>query len=151
MRKELNLSKVKDQEESKEEFLEGIQEESKEEDKEVLNAVLSSGNGKIQDELHKGFDRVIWEDRRLFQSDDENDFWNAQQDWNIVSWKLHGSSGVHTLVTEKGLVIHMLVEKKYPLRKEVLMQMLKLKLDALKLTVLWIRFDSGLSKRILES
>ncbi|GJS17178.1 hypothetical protein Tco_0411650 [Tanacetum coccineum] len=32
--------------------------------------------------------------------------------------KLHGSSGVHTLVTEAGLVIHMLVEKKYPLRRK---------------------------------
>ncbi|GJY11445.1 hypothetical protein Tco_0379630 [Tanacetum coccineum] len=38
--------------------------------------------------------------------------------------------GVHTLVTETGLVIHMLVEKKYPLRKEVLMQMMKLKLES---------------------
>ncbi|GJV02961.1 hypothetical protein Tco_1336530 [Tanacetum coccineum] len=38
--------------------------------------------------------------------------------------------GVHTLVTEIGLVIHMLVEKKYPLRKEVLMPMLKLKLES---------------------
>ncbi|GKA37581.1 hypothetical protein Tco_0724146 [Tanacetum coccineum] len=66
----------------------------------------------------------------MFNPDDENEFWNAQQDWNIVSWKLHGSSGVHTLVTETGLVIHMLVEKKYPLRKEVLMQMLKLKLES---------------------
>ncbi|GJZ09609.1 hypothetical protein Tco_0543892, partial [Tanacetum coccineum] len=51
-------------------------------------------------------------------------------DCHIVSWKLHGSSGVHTLVTETGLVIHMLVEKKYPLRKKVLMQMLKLKLES---------------------
>ncbi|GJV79359.1 reverse transcriptase domain-containing protein [Tanacetum coccineum] len=64
------------------------------------------------------------------RQNDENEFWNSQQDWNIVSWKLHGSSGVHTLVTETGLVIHMLVEKKYPLRKEVLMQMLKLKLES---------------------
>ncbi|GJV16299.1 putative ribonuclease H-like domain-containing protein [Tanacetum coccineum] len=40
------------------------------------------------------------------------------------------SSGVHTLVTKEGVVIHMLVEKKYPLRKEVLMQMLKLKLES---------------------
>ncbi|GKF56996.1 hypothetical protein Tco_0170533, partial [Tanacetum coccineum] len=62
--------------------------------------------------------------------DDENEIWNAQQDWNIVSWKLHGSSGVHTLVTETGLVINMLVEKKYPLRKEVRMRMLKLKLES---------------------
>ncbi|GJW84740.1 hypothetical protein Tco_0157885 [Tanacetum coccineum] len=47
-----------------------------------------------------------------------------------MSWKLHGSSGVHTLVTETELVINMLIEKKYPLRKEVLMQMLKLKLES---------------------
>ncbi|GKC60564.1 hypothetical protein Tco_1088162 [Tanacetum coccineum] len=66
-------------------------------------------------------------------SEDDNDedkFWNSQQDWNIVSWKLHGSSGVHTLMTEAGLVIHMLVEKKYPLRKKVLLQMLELKLES---------------------
>ncbi|GJZ99737.1 hypothetical protein Tco_0672288 [Tanacetum coccineum] len=66
----------------------------------------------------------------MFNPDDEDEFWNSQQDWNIVSWKLHGSSGVHTLVTETGLVIHMLVEKKYPLRKRVLVQMLKLKLES---------------------
>ncbi|GJW83820.1 hypothetical protein Tco_0156965 [Tanacetum coccineum] len=45
----------------------------------------------------------------MFNPDDENEFWNSQQDWNIMSWKLHGSSGVHTLVTETGLVIHMLL------------------------------------------
>ncbi|GJX81648.1 hypothetical protein Tco_0331129 [Tanacetum coccineum] len=43
----------------------------------------------------------------------------------IFLWDL----GKH-LETETGLVIHMLVEKKYPLRKEVLMQMLKLKLES---------------------
>ncbi|GJX43200.1 hypothetical protein Tco_0259876 [Tanacetum coccineum] len=86
---------------------------------------------KYQDEIPEGFDRVLWGDLMvMFNPDDENEFWNSQQDWNIVSWKLHGSSGVHTLVTETGLVIHMLVEKKYPLRKEVLMQMLKLKLES---------------------
>ncbi|GJS98590.1 hypothetical protein Tco_0819760 [Tanacetum coccineum] len=85
----------------------------------------------FQDEIPEGFDRVLWGDLMImFNPDDENEFWNSQQDWNIVSWKLHGSSGVHTLVTETGLVIHMLVEKKYPLRKEVLMQMLKLKLES---------------------
>ncbi|GJT11076.1 hypothetical protein Tco_0858118, partial [Tanacetum coccineum] len=55
----------------------------------------------------------------MFNPDDENEFWNAQQDWKIVSWKLHSSSGVHTLVTDTGLVIHMLVEKKYPVMKDV--------------------------------
>ncbi|GJS37535.1 hypothetical protein Tco_0535917 [Tanacetum coccineum] len=54
---------------------------------------------------------------------------NQNVDWNIVSWKLHSSSGVHTLVTKTRLVIHMLVEKKYPLKKKVLLQMLELKLE----------------------
>ncbi|GJS89883.1 hypothetical protein Tco_0772519 [Tanacetum coccineum] len=86
-------------------------------DREDLNAVYQLSN--------------LWGDLMvMFNPDDENDFWSAQQDWNIVSWKLHGSSGVHTLVTETGLIIHMLVEKRYPLRKEILMQMLKLKLKS---------------------
>ncbi|GKE25146.1 hypothetical protein Tco_1436658, partial [Tanacetum coccineum] len=38
--------------------------------------------------------------------------------------------GVHTLMTDEGLVIHMLVEKQYPLRKKVLVQMLELKLES---------------------
>ncbi|GKE07711.1 hypothetical protein Tco_1411262 [Tanacetum coccineum] len=66
----------------------------------------------------------------MFNPSDEDEFWNSQQDWNVVSWKLHGSSGVHTLMTEAGLVIHMLVEKQYPLRKKVLVQMLELKLES---------------------
>ncbi|GJU82543.1 hypothetical protein Tco_1284908 [Tanacetum coccineum] len=100
-------------------------------DREDLNAVYQLVMDRFQDEIPEGFDRVLWGDLMvMFNPDDENDFWNAQQDWNIVSWKLHGSSGVHTLVTETGLIIHMLVEKRYPLRKEILMQMLKLKLES---------------------
>ncbi|GJU27564.1 hypothetical protein Tco_1166185 [Tanacetum coccineum] len=100
-------------------------------DREDLNAVYQLVMDKYQDEIPEGFDRVLWGDLMvMFNPDDENEFWNSQQDWNIVSWKLHGSSGVHTLVTEKGLVIHMLVEKKYSLRRNVLMQMLKLKLES---------------------
>ncbi|GJV37435.1 hypothetical protein Tco_1409912 [Tanacetum coccineum] len=96
-----------------------------------LNAVYQLVMDRFKDEIPEGFNRVLWGDLMvMFNPDDENDFWNAQQDWNIVSWKLHSSSGVHTLVTETGLVIHMLVEKRYPLRKQVLMQMLKLKLES---------------------
>ncbi|GJW56169.1 hypothetical protein Tco_0102900, partial [Tanacetum coccineum] len=100
-------------------------------DREDLNAVYQLVMDRFQDEIPEGFDRVLWGDLMvMFNPDDENEFWNSQLDWIIVSWKLHSSSGVHTLVTETGLVIHMLVEKKYPLRKEVLMQMLKLKLES---------------------
>ncbi|GJR42912.1 hypothetical protein Tco_1311015 [Tanacetum coccineum] len=59
----------------------------------------------FQDEIPEGFDRVLWGDLMvMFNPDDENEFWNSQQDWNI--------------------------KKKYPLRKKVLMQMLKLKLES---------------------
>ncbi|GKA34775.1 putative ribonuclease H-like domain-containing protein [Tanacetum coccineum] len=100
-------------------------------DREDLNAVYQLVMDRFQDEIPEGFDRVLWGDLMvMFNPDDENEFWNSQLDWIIVSWKLHSSSGVHTLVTETGLVIHMLVEKKYPLRKKVLVQMLKLKLES---------------------
>ncbi|GJW29871.1 hypothetical protein Tco_0046746 [Tanacetum coccineum] len=100
-------------------------------DREDLNAVYQLVMEKYQDEMPEGFDRVLWGDLMvLFNSDDKDEFWSSQLDWIIVSWKLHSSSGIHTLVTDTGLVIHMLVEKKYPLRKEVLKQMLKLKLES---------------------
>ncbi|GJZ67864.1 hypothetical protein Tco_0631104 [Tanacetum coccineum] len=100
-------------------------------DREDLNVVYQLVMDRFQDEKPEGFDKVLWGDLMvMFNPNDEDKFWNSQQDWNIVNWKLHGSSGVHTLVTETGLVIHMLVEKKYPLKKEVLVQMLKLKLES---------------------
>ncbi|GJS57798.1 hypothetical protein Tco_0652582 [Tanacetum coccineum] len=100
-------------------------------DREDLNAVYQLVMDRYQDEIPEGFDRVLWGDLMvMFNPDDEDEFWNSQLDWIIVSWKLDSSSGVHTLVTETGLVIHMLVEKKYPLRKEVLMKMLNLKLES---------------------
>ncbi|GJS46603.1 hypothetical protein Tco_0596724 [Tanacetum coccineum] len=100
-------------------------------DREDLNDVYQLVMDRFQDEIPEGFNRVLWGDLMvMFNPDDEDKFWNSQLDWDIVSWKLHGSSGVHTLVTEGRFVIHVLVEKKYPLRKEVLMQMLKLKLES---------------------
>ncbi|GKE01945.1 hypothetical protein Tco_1389928 [Tanacetum coccineum] len=82
---------------------------------------------RYQGEIPEGFDRVLWGDLMvMFNPDDEDEFWNSQQDWNIVSWKLHGSSGVHTLE----FIARLDYKTKYPLRKEVLMQMLKLKLES---------------------
>ncbi|GJS87632.1 hypothetical protein Tco_0770268 [Tanacetum coccineum] len=66
----------------------------------------------------------------MFNLDEQDEFWNSQHEWKVVSWKLHSSSGVHTLMTDEGLVVHMLIEKKYPLKKEILMEMLKLKLES---------------------
>ncbi|GJR98240.1 putative ribonuclease H-like domain-containing protein [Tanacetum coccineum] len=84
-----------------------------------------------QDKILEGFDKVLWGDLIvMFNPDEQDEFWNSQHEWKVVSWKLHSSSGVHTLMTDEGLVVHMLIEKKYPLKKEILMQMLKLKLES---------------------
>ncbi|GJU35606.1 hypothetical protein Tco_1183960 [Tanacetum coccineum] len=100
-------------------------------DRDDLNAVYQLVMDRYEDEIPEGFDRVLWGDLMImFNPDDEDEFWNSQQHWNVVSWKLHGSSGVHTLMTDEGLVIHMLVEKQYPLRKKVLVHMLELKLES---------------------
>ncbi|GJV77696.1 ribonuclease H-like domain-containing protein [Tanacetum coccineum] len=83
-----------------------------------------------KDRLPEGFDRMLWGDLMImFNQGDTADFWDTQQDWNLISWKLHSSSGVHTIMTSTGLVFHMLVESRYPLTKEVLSQMLELKLE----------------------
>ncbi|GJS26870.1 hypothetical protein Tco_0487490 [Tanacetum coccineum] len=63
----------------------------------------------------------------LYRRETDKFVWEA--DWKLISWKLHSSSGVHTIMTSTGLVFHMLVESKYPLTKEVLSQMLELKLE----------------------
>ncbi|GKB55556.1 putative ribonuclease H-like domain-containing protein [Tanacetum coccineum] len=78
--------------------------------------------------------------------------WNPEnkQPTTIVSWKLHSSSGIHTIMTDEGIVIHMLVENKYPLKKEVLSQLLKLKLKTEEdstMALELIRFDK---KQIAE-
>ncbi|GKA69680.1 hypothetical protein Tco_0775744 [Tanacetum coccineum] len=44
-------------------------------------------------------------------------------------YQLVMNRGIHTIMTGEGLVIHMLVENKYPLKKEVLSKLLELKLE----------------------
>ncbi|GJT39949.1 hypothetical protein Tco_0939814 [Tanacetum coccineum] len=93
MKKELiPLKNENGQEESKRRT---VKEENKEEEKFQKEKTL------YQDEIPEGFDRVLWGDLMvMFNPDDEDEFWNSQQDWNIVSWKLHGSSGMLELKLE---------------------------------------------------
>ncbi|GJY47481.1 hypothetical protein Tco_0436544 [Tanacetum coccineum] len=120
-------------------------------DREDLNAVYKLVMDKYQNEVPEGFDRVLWGDLMImFNPNDEDEFLNTQQDWNIVSWKLHRSSGVHNLMTDTGLVIHMLVEKKYPLRTKVLMKMLKLKLESKKDSTMALELIRFVKKLIAE-
>ncbi|GJZ77434.1 hypothetical protein Tco_0642106 [Tanacetum coccineum] len=54
---------------------------------------------------------------------------NDQQDWEIVTWRLYKACGVCILEFKDGTVIHMLVERKYPLSKELLQKMLNFGLE----------------------
>ncbi|GJZ20073.1 copia protein [Tanacetum coccineum] len=52
-------------------------------------------------------------------------------DWKLLKWKLHENYGVHTLFMDgTPMEINMLVEKKYPLIKELLEKVLNLQLEA---------------------
>ncbi|GJU14783.1 hypothetical protein Tco_1142749 [Tanacetum coccineum] len=74
--------------------------------KDDLNAIYQLVMDKYQDEIPEGFDRVLWGDLMvMFNPDDEDKFWNSQPDWNIVN-------------------------RRNPLRKKVLLQMLELKLES---------------------
>ena len=67
----------------------------------------------------------------LFDSNEEDDIWKNQHDWRLLSWKLNERCGVHSLTIDGDpMEINMLVEKRYPLSKGVLQQMLSLRLEA---------------------
>ncbi|GKA65470.1 reverse transcriptase domain-containing protein, partial [Tanacetum coccineum] len=120
-------------------------------DREDLNAIYHLVVNRYSNDIPKGFDRILWGDLMImFNQGDADEFWNTQQDWKIVCWKLHNSSGVHTLMTEKGLVIHMLVENKYPLKKEVLLQMLKLKLESKEDSTMTLELIRFVKKQIAK-
>ncbi|GJY48761.1 putative ribonuclease H-like domain-containing protein [Tanacetum coccineum] len=58
-----------------------------------------------------------------------NIFWEDQQKWEIVTWRLYEACGVYILELRDGTVIYMLVERRYPLSKDLLQRMLDLGLE----------------------
>ncbi|GJT89784.1 hypothetical protein Tco_1078629 [Tanacetum coccineum] len=63
------------------------------------------------------------------EENDQGDFWNNQQEWEIVSWRLYETCGVFILELKDGTIIYMLVERRYPLSKELFHRMLDLGLE----------------------
>ncbi|GJT53902.1 hypothetical protein Tco_0988956 [Tanacetum coccineum] len=98
------------EEEIKQESKEEVKQEDKEEEstrkrkagyKEKMNSRRGQGN-----KIPEGFDKVLWGDLIvMFNPEEQDEFWNSQHEWNIISWKLHSSSGVHTLMTDEGIRI----------------------------------------------
>ncbi|GKC10754.1 hypothetical protein Tco_1007536 [Tanacetum coccineum] len=78
----------------------------------------------------KGYDLLLWGDlKTLIEPNEEDKIWINQQDWNLINWKLHNFCRVHVLIMDVGLVIHMMVEKKYPLLQDTLSKMLSRRLE----------------------
>ncbi|GJZ88045.1 hypothetical protein Tco_0659827 [Tanacetum coccineum] len=80
----------------------------------------------------KGHDLDLWGDlKMMFDPNEEDDIWLNQHYWELLRWKLHEYSGVHSLFLDgTSIQINMLVDKKYPLKKEILKKMINLKIKA---------------------
>ncbi|GKD99092.1 hypothetical protein Tco_1382989, partial [Tanacetum coccineum] len=64
----------------------------------------------------EGFDLMLLGDLyTLFEPDEDDEIWKDQHEYKLLSWRLYDFSGIHILLMENGLAIHMLTEKKYPL------------------------------------
>ncbi|GJT58153.1 putative ribonuclease H-like domain-containing protein [Tanacetum coccineum] len=81
-----------------------------------------------QDKKATGVGLVLWGDLKVLmdspEANDGSDVWKNQNTWSIQSWKLYSSTGIHVLETVSGLVLHMFVDKKYPLSVNLIERML---------------------------
>nr|GEU92053.1 putative ribonuclease H-like domain-containing protein [Tanacetum cinerariifolium] len=78
----------------------------------------------------EGYDILLWGDLiTLFEPSKEDEIWKAQQDYNLISWRLFDSCGVHVLLMDSRIAIYMIVERKYPLIQEMLSRMLNRRLE----------------------
>ncbi|GJX22399.1 hypothetical protein Tco_0226844 [Tanacetum coccineum] len=81
--------------------------------------------------LVEDLDLLMWNDlKSMFEPNVEDEVWKLQQSYSVMSWKLFNSCGVHCLSLQSGM-IYMLVEKRYPLTRPTITDMLnkKLKVD----------------------
>ncbi|GJX44282.1 hypothetical protein Tco_0260958 [Tanacetum coccineum] len=78
----------------------------------------------------EGYDLLLWGDlKNLLEPSEEDEIWKNQQDYNLISWRLFDSCGVHVLLMDTGIAIHMMVENTYPLTQEMLSRMLNRRLE----------------------
>ncbi|GJR04793.1 hypothetical protein Tco_0527777 [Tanacetum coccineum] len=67
--------------------------------------------------------------KNIFEPNEEDEIWKNQQDYNLISWRLFDTCGIHMLLMHTGIAIHMMIEKKYPLTQEMLSRMLSRRLE----------------------
>ncbi|GKE20438.1 hypothetical protein Tco_1431950 [Tanacetum coccineum] len=78
----------------------------------IFKADGSSKNYKIFSEMLDDFDRQDGDLKILFEPDEEDEVWRNQHEYNLISWRLFDSCGIHILLMNNGISIHMMIEKK---------------------------------------
>ncbi|GKD57030.1 hypothetical protein Tco_1290417 [Tanacetum coccineum] len=78
----------------------------------------------------EGYDLLLWGDlKTLFEPCEEDEVWRNQQGYNLISWRLFDLCGVHVLLMDNGIAIHMMIENKYPLTQVMLSRMINRRLE----------------------
>ncbi|GJR06304.1 ribonuclease H-like domain-containing protein [Tanacetum coccineum] len=92
-----------------------------------------------QDQQAAGVGLVLWGDLKVLidspEVNDGSDVWKNQNTWSIQSWKLYSYSGVHVLEAVHGLMVHMFVDKRYPLSANLIERILDHQLEICQDTV----------------
>ncbi|GJT64397.1 hypothetical protein Tco_1015877 [Tanacetum coccineum] len=101
-------------------------------DREDLFQLYSLVQERYKHRSIEGHDLDLWGDlKMMFDPNEEDNIWLNQHYWELLRWKLHEYIGVHSLFLDStSIQINMLVDKKYPLKKEILKKMINLKIEA---------------------
>ncbi|GJU79367.1 hypothetical protein Tco_1276437 [Tanacetum coccineum] len=60
----------------------------------------------------EGYDLMLWGDlKTLFEPDEEDEVWRNQHGYNLISCRLIDSCGIHILLMDNGIAIHMMIYK----------------------------------------
>ncbi|GJZ71921.1 hypothetical protein Tco_0635772, partial [Tanacetum coccineum] len=78
----------------------------------------------------EGIELILWGDLKIMmessqEENNQSDFWDDQQDWKIVTWRLYEACEEYILELEDGTVVHI----RYPLSQDLLQRMLDLGLE----------------------
>ncbi|GKA01436.1 hypothetical protein Tco_0674101 [Tanacetum coccineum] len=77
----------------------------------------------------KDLDLILYGDlKAMFEPNVEDQVWKNQDNYKVLDWNLYDSCRVHSLRMQH-VYIHMLVEKKYPLKPSTITDMLNRKLQ----------------------
>ncbi|GJR18559.1 hypothetical protein Tco_0967086 [Tanacetum coccineum] len=97
------------------------------EDLEDLYKLVKAKYGSTR--LVEDLDLILYGDlKTMFEPHVEDQVWKNQDDYNVLDWKLYDSCRVHSLRMQH-VYIHMLIEKRYPLKPSTITDMLNKKLQ----------------------